>query len=357
MQINGSFNTYTRGALEHRASEAVVVPADSAGGTIGTPRAISPSVRNVSHGVGGLIASKWTEIPLVDEFGKISGILCRPARGSEIAGAVSPYRTGDGPEMADVARFVVHDINNLFAVIASGLRLLEGQDDAGHRGAVVGRMEEAITRGALLSRQLLETTQPRDHPINDVVDGDRFVSMVATLNQALRPDIAVRTEIAPDLWEFHVDPEELYFVLLNLCRNSADAMPNGGAITVGARNIVISGSKAREVVEIIVADDGEGMPDEVLSQALNPYFTTKPPGRGSGLGLPQVRRFAEQRGGSVDIESKQDAGTRVRLVIPRGNAAKLISGNGLAGDIAYRPTSDGGVFYLVNSQTILPSAD
>ena len=157
------------------------------------------------------------------------------------------------------------------------------------------------------------------------VAGSRLAAMAGTLDRALRPDITVRTEIAPDLWDFNADPEELYFALLNLCRNSADAMPDGGTITVAARNVEPSAGAVRGFVEIVVADDGEGMPEEVLSQALTPYFTTKAAGSGTGLGLAQVQRFAEGRGGAICIESERGAGTLVRLFLPRVRAAALPS--------------------------------
>jgi signal transduction histidine kinase len=107
------------------------------------------------------------------------------------------------------------------------------------------------------------------------VAGSRLAALAGTLDRALRPDITVRTEFAPDLWDFKADPEELYFALLNLCRNSADAMPDGGTITVAARNVDSSAGASSGFVEIVVADEGEGMPVQVLSQALTPHFATK----------------------------------------------------------------------------------
>ncbi|WP_157016815.1 ATP-binding protein [Mesorhizobium xinjiangense] len=355
MQINESLNGSLHDELELPALEDVFVLADSAGVAIGARRVFSPSVLRVPHAVSGRIASRCVEIPLVGSDGEVSGVLCRAATTPKTGDMLAPHRPKGGCPTVDVEQFAVHDINNLFAVIASGLRLLECQDDAGYRRAIVNKMEEAITRGAFLSRQLLDTARLCDHSIDGAVDGDRFASMVATLFQALRPDIAVRSEIAPDLWDFNADPEGLYFALLNLFRNSADAMPGGGAITLTARNIEASGFAARRAVEIVVADDGEGMSSEVLSQALNPYFTTKPPGRGSGLGLPQVQRFAEERGGAVGIESKQGAGTRVRLTLPCVNAAE-VAGSIVTGDVAYRPTLEGGVFYAINTPTT-PTAE
>jgi len=204
-----------------------------------------------------------------------------------------------------VAQLVVHDINNFLTVIGSGLRLLEGQSDSADQKVIVAEMQQAISRGALLSRQLLEGWAAMPDFMGRFVAGSHLAALAGSLDQALRSDITVRTEIAPDLWDFNADPEELYFVLLNLCRNSADAMPDGGTITVAARNVEPSAGAARGFVEIVVADDGEGMPEEVLSQALTPYFTTKAAAGGTGLGLVQVQRFAERQGGTIGMVSEQ----------------------------------------------------
>ena len=216
-------------------------------------------------------------------------------------------------------------------------------------------MQEAITRGALLTRQLLDAARPCPKPSGEFVAGSRLIAMAGALHQALRPDVTVRTEIAPDLWAFNADPEELYFALLNLCCNSADAMPDGGTITVAARNVEPSAGAARGFVEIVVADDGEGMPEEVLSQAFTPYFTTKAAGSGTGLGLHQLQRFAEGRGGAVGIESEQGAGTLVRLFLPRVHTAGL-PGSIIGAEIAYTPSPNGGVFHVVNPATAAPTS-
>jgi signal transduction histidine kinase len=239
-------------------------------------------------------------------------------------------------------------------VIGGGLRLLERQSDAACRKVIVGKMQEAITGGALLSRQFLDAARPRPKSIDGFVAGSRLAAIAGTLDWSLRPDITVRTEIAPDLWAFNADPEELYFGLLDLCRNSADAMPDGGVITVAARNVEPSLGAAGGFVEIVVADDGEGMREEVLSQAFTPYFTTKPAGGGAGLGLRQVRRFAEGRDGAVCIESERGTGTLVHLFLPRVQAAGL-PGSIVGTAIAYTPSTSGGVFHVINPATAVTS--
>ena len=185
--------------------------------------------------------------------------------------------------------------------------------------------------------------------------GDHLAALAGTLDQVLSLDITVRIDIAPDLWDFDADPEELYLALLNLCRNSADAMPGGGVITVAARNVEPSSGAERGFVEIVVADDGEGMPEEVLSQAFTPYFKTKPAGSGTGIGLPQVQRLVERRGGAVCIESEGGGGTLVRLFLPRVHAAELPSGI-VRAEIAYTPSPSGGLFHVVNAAMAAPAS-
>ena len=247
MQIKETIGVSFPGSVESPPLEDVVVLADSAGVALGAQHVFSATVRGVRD--GGLIASRCVEIPLVGSDGEVSGVLCHTHPRSDTRGAVAPRWRERVRTIADVAQLVVHDINHLLAVIGSGLRLLECQSDAAYRNAIVGKMQEAFMRGALLSRQLLDAAQPCPKSIGGVVTGSRLAAIAGTLDQALRPDITVRTEIAPDLWAFNADPEELYSALLNLCPNSADAVPDSGAITVAARNVEPSAGAARGFVE------------------------------------------------------------------------------------------------------------
>jgi signal transduction histidine kinase len=296
MQIKETIGVSFPDSVESPPLEDVVVLVDSAGVALGVQRAFSARVRGVRDGGSGLIAPRCVEIPLVGSDGEVSGILCHTSPRSDTRGAVAVGGLERVRAIADVAQFVVHDINSLLAVIGSGLRLLECQSDAVYRKAIVGKMQEAITRGALLSWQLLDAARPRPKSIDGFVAGSRLAAIAGTLDRALRPDITVRTEIAPDLWAFNADPEELYFALLNLCRNSADAMPDGGVITVAARNVEPSFGAARRFVEIVVAHDRESMPEDVPSQAFTPYFTTKPAGRPRAPPGPALRRRTRRRG-------------------------------------------------------------
>ena len=245
MQIKETIGISFPSSVEGPPLESVVVLVDNAGVALGVQRGFSATVRGVRNGHSGLVASRCVEIPLVGSDGEVSGILCHTRPSSDTRGAVAAGGRERVQAMADVAQFVPHDINKLLGVISSGLRLLECQSDAAYRKAIVGKMQEAIRRGALLGRQSLDAARPRPESIDGSVAGSRLGAIAGMLDRALRPDITVRIEIAPDLWAFNADAEELYFALLNLCRNAADAMPDGGAITVAARNVEPSAGTAR----------------------------------------------------------------------------------------------------------------
>ena len=151
----------------------------------------------------------------------------------------------------------------------------------------------------------------------------QLAGMRDLLDRALRGDVHVRTDFADGLWTILADPAELELVLLNLCVNARDAMPEGGTITIAARNApaLEAPGQGGDFVSLSVSDTGIGMSPEVLAHVFEPFFTTKEVGKGSGLGLPQVYGFAKQSGGSVRIESEVNRGTTVVLTLPRTDRA------------------------------------
>src|SRR4051812_22740343 len=182
MQIKETPDLSSPGVVESPPLEDVVVFADSAGVALGVQRAFSARVRSVRDN-SGLIASRCVEIPLVGRDGEISGVLCWTAPRSDTRDIFSSR----GPErvraIGELAQFVVHDINNLLAVIGSGLRLLESESDAAYRNALISKMQHAITRGALLSRQLLDNAQSCPESIGEFVAGNHLAALAGRLDQ------------------------------------------------------------------------------------------------------------------------------------------------------------------------------
>jgi signal transduction histidine kinase len=250
----------------------------------------------------------WVEVPLLGADGKITGVLCRNSSFDFPDNAPSQIER-------DPAQAFAHDLGNLLAVIDGGLRLLDVKTDAEDRALIVERLHRAVERGAALSRKLLLGARAEEQESCPLPSGhENIVDVGDLLDRTLRADVVVDTDIDPSLRRFRADPEQLHLALLNLCKNSCDAMLVGGTISITGRNICArSGSSW---VEIAVTDDGVGMQPDVLSRMFDPYFTTKELGKGTGLGLVEVKRFVERCGGMVAAESAENVGTTVRLFFP-----------------------------------------
>jgi PAS domain S-box-containing protein len=216
---------------------------------------------------------------------------------------------------------IAHDFNNLLMVISGGLSILERELTAERRQAVREGMRQAAERGAALTRQLLAFSRQKELYAKPIAIPRHVEGMKQLLDGSLGGSVTVKTVFDPDLWPVRVDEGELGIALLNLCVNARDAMPQGGTITIAAvnradiREYGLSG----DFVEIAVKDTGVGMNAETMSRCLEPFYTTKDIGKGSGLGLAQVYGFAHGSGGSVQIESNTQEGTKVLLLLPRSN--------------------------------------
>jgi CheY-like chemotaxis protein len=141
------------------------------------------------------------------------------------------------------------------------------------------------------------------------------------LGGALPANIRLGYELAPGLWPITVDPAQLELALLNLAINARDAMPGGGRVVLQGSNETVqtagSDLAAGDYVLLTVSDSGEGMTEEVMARALDPFYTTKGVGKGSGMGLPQAYGFARQNGGTLTLDSRPGQGTTVRMYLPR----------------------------------------
>ena len=214
---------------------------------------------------------------------------------------------------------VAHDFNNLLQVLSGGLQVLGRQGDPTRREQIFKSMRQAVDRGASLCRQLLAFSR-RQALKPQAVNLERLAAgMRELLTRSLRGDIRIQSYFAEGLWCVEVDPGELELVILNLALNARDAMPDGGTIDIGARNMpaLSDHDLAGDFVRLDIADSGIGMSPDVLSHAFEPFFTTKEVGCGSGLGLAQAHGFAKASGGAIRIASTPGRGTLVSLFLPR----------------------------------------
>ncbi|MGH8213467.1 MAG: response regulator [Rhodanobacteraceae bacterium] len=218
---------------------------------------------------------------------------------------------------------VAHDFNNLLTIILGNLEKV-------HRASSIDPevrrdAEQAIhgaQRAATLTRQLLAFS--RQQPLNPIaLNVEQFVAgMGELLQRTLGENIKVKTSLS-GRWRCEVDEHQLESAILNLAVNARDAMPEEGSLLLDVSNMhldgrTIGGSLASgDHVVISVSDTGTGMPREVMDRALEPFFTTKPVGQGTGLGLSQVYGFVKQSGGHLNIYSECGQGTTVKIYLPR----------------------------------------
>ena len=139
---------------------------------------------------------------------------------------------------------------------------------------------------------------------------------VAAMGQQVNGQVRLAAELAPGRLSVRSDPALLELVLLNLARNAADAMPDGGTVVLRTRRPRLDGLGDRLATEVSVSDNGTGMPPAVAERAAEAFFTTKPHGKGTGLGLWMAHRFAFTYGGKVKIETAPGQGTTVCLALP-----------------------------------------
>ncbi|RMG96311.1 MAG: response regulator [Deltaproteobacteria bacterium] len=240
--------------------------------------------------------------------------------------------------VGQLAGGIAHDFNNLLTVIRGNLevfRIAPSSDDG--QGSLDAAIE-AIERGRELTNRLLSFS--RKQPLEpEVIDpGELLVSLRALLRRTLGEGLDVQIRLAADLWCCEVDRNELESALINLVVNARDAMPEGGKVVIGARNLDVRDSWAMgadvppgQYVVIEVRDFGTGMQPEVIERAFDPFFTTKPKGKGTGLGLSMVYGFVKQSGGHIEIESKPGRGTTVAMYLPKTDRAPRPRGAQVSG--------------------------
>jgi PAS domain S-box-containing protein len=228
--------------------------------------------------------------------------------------------------MGQLTGGVAHDFNNLLTAITGNLELLEIRLKTDSRWLKhVLAAQRAAERGADLTAQLLAFSR-RQHHRPETVDVNEIVrGMDDLLVRTIGQNCSVHTVLATDLWPALADRTQLEIAVLNLAINARDAMPTGGAIVIETGHLA-AGDAALPVeigdcdcVVMSVVDSGIGMSEEVAARAIEPFFTTKEIGKGSGLGLSQVYGFAQQCGGTLKIDSRLGRGTTVRLYLPRSD--------------------------------------
>src|SRR5579864_5331019 len=228
--------------------------------------------------------------------------------------------------VGQLAGGVAHDFNNLLTVIIGNSEFLLMRHQAGDPSfKEINEIHQNALRAANLVRQLLafsrkQTMQPKVLALGEMVN-----ELANMLRRLLREGIDLKLENQPDLWPVHADEAQLSNALINLVVNARDAMPKGGTVTISTANEVVKAPAtlgtaimpAGDYVRIEVTDTGIGIPKENLGKIFDPFYTTKPVGQGTGLGLATVYGIVKQTGGFITVDSNIGQGTSFKIFLPR----------------------------------------
>jgi PAS domain S-box-containing protein len=218
---------------------------------------------------------------------------------------------------------IAHDFNNLLMVVLASLELVRKR--LPHDPKITPLIENAVQgaeRGAALTQRMLAFARKQELSMAAVDLPVLVRGMTGLLQRSLGPSVQIETRFPLGLPPLYTDPAQLEAVLLNLTVNARDAMPDGGTISIEAKSETIAPGSERALppgayVRLSVADTGQGMSEETLTRATEPFFTTKGVGKGTGLGLSMVHGLAQQSGGHLGIRSRLGEGTVVDLWLPQ----------------------------------------
>ena len=232
--------------------------------------------------------------------------------------------------LGQLAGGIAHDFNNMLMVIFTRCDLLLRMNGPiEHHRQFIADIRAAAMKNRELTQQLLAAAR-RQVLLPQVVDVNEIVeSALKLLIPSLGEHIVIRKELQHPLWCVHADPGKLHQVIVNLALNARDAMPRGGFLNIETRNIRIDEAYARqrvgvdvgEYVALIIGDTGSGIAESDRDHIYDPFFTTKEPGKGSGLGLAVVRGIIEQTGGHIWMYSEVGRGTTFKIFLPRFTGA------------------------------------
>ncbi|WP_313176124.1 ATP-binding protein [Massilia sp.] len=222
---------------------------------------------------------------------------------------------------------IAHEFNNLLQTLTTALQLAAMQAKEPNLQRLIDTCKRTVTRATTLTGQLGSFGRVQEGRLVTVDTAAQLGSALQLIRGAVADSVEIETGFAPALWPVRVEPLQFDLALLNLAINARDAMGGSGRLAIAARNATLDhppeGLPSGDYLLLTVQDEGAGMTPEVLARALDPFFTTKSPGQGTGLGLPQAYAFATQAQGLLTLHSTPGKGTRVQIYLPRAQEDEL----------------------------------
>ena len=283
--------------------------------------------------------------PVRDEQGEVMGMFCACSELTQRVNAErevmaraeeTEERLRQAQKMEAVGQLtggIAHDFNNMLQGIVMPLQLIRKRVEQARYDGIDKYVEAGIAsarRASSLTQRLLAFSrrQALDQKVSDVAMS--IHALEPLVRTTCGENVGLNMHLPDALWRVRTDTHQFESALLNLVINARDAMPDGGSLSLRARNLPLSADDLvgtdlapGDYVEVSVADSGIGMPPDIVSRAFDPFFTTKPIGQGTGLGLSMVYGYIRQSGGYVLIDSTEGEGTTIRLRLPRAEEDAL----------------------------------
>ncbi|CAO4146810.1 MULTISPECIES: response regulator [Methylorubrum] len=282
---------------------------------------------------GALGAERWSHVirvPIRGGAGEVTHLATIERDVTEQKSLEARLRQSDKMQaLGTLAGGIAHDFNNLLTAILGSLELVGPKiADQPRVKRLVDNATGAAQRGSALTKRLLSFSRSNDAHARPVDPNALIEGMSALFGSSLGSLVRVERDLEPGMPFALVDPDQLELAVLNLCINARDAMPDGGTVTISTRRAEIHDDpdlKPGTYAVVTVADEGTGIPPEILERVCEPFFTTKAVGQGTGLGLAMVFGLAQQAGGRLRITSEVGQGTRIELALPRADGT--VAGN------------------------------
>jgi PAS domain S-box-containing protein len=249
---------------------------------------------------------------------------------------------------------IAHDLNNVLGPILMSLELLKMRFPDRESQQLISIISASGERGAAMVKQVLSFARGVTGERLEVQVRHLVNDIARIINETFLKHVEIRTIIPHDLWTVIGDATQLHQVLLNLCVNARDAMPNGGVLTISAENVMLDAQYAGlnaeaapgPYVSLQVEDSGTGIPSEILEKIFDPFFTTKETGKGTGLGLATTLAIVKSHGGFIRVYSEVGRGTRFKTYLP----ATESTGNSEAVRAAELPRGKGECILIVDDE-------
>src|SRR5438093_2672591 len=294
--------------------------------------------------------------PLRDSSGTINGFLTVATDITEQKKLEQQFlRVQRLESLGELASGIAHDLNNVLAPINMATELIRMKLPNSGIEETLDLVDNCVTRGADLIRQVLTFARGVHGERVAVQTRHLLLDTAKVLAQTLPKSIRIHADIPRDLWSVQADPTQIHQVLMNLCVNARDAMPQGGRLTISARNIFLdeistktnAGLRPGPYAVIEVQDTGHGIPAEIRERVFEPFFTTKEAGKGTGIGLSTVAALVRKHGGVINLYSEVGRGTSFKIYFP---ARTTDASQSRADEKAQMPVGSGELILIVDDE-------